>query len=158
MISATASERQSFRDMLTKLKPSSDDSCITYILEFCCDSNSEIGSQAEHVKNVQVFRATEELNILTKQGLQRCIDFLESHKGSHLWGSIPCTPWSQIQNLNIHMHGKSSEEYLAEQRRISMNVLGRFLTLARIVKKNGGTIVLNGREWLRDGAKNSFNA
>ena len=98
------------------------------------------------MNNVEVFRATQELDVLTKQGLERCIEYVEAHKDVHLWGSIPCTPWSQIQNLNIAQHGESFKEYLARERSHSLQILGRFLKLARIVKENGGTVVF---EWTK---------
>ena len=105
MITCTADERKHIAEMPTSLKPSgTDHEHITHILEFCCDPDSEIGRQAELIPNVQVFRATEDSNVMTTQGLQRCVEYLTAHKDAHLWGSIPCTPWSQIQNLNIHLH------------------------------------------------------
>ena len=110
-------------NMLSNLKKSTCGSKpVTRILEFCCDADSEIGRQAELMNNVEVFRATQELDVLTKQGLERCIEYVRAHKDVHLWGSIPCTPWSQIQNLNIAQHGESFKEYLARERSQSSNI------------------------------------
>ena len=134
--------------MLKNLKPKSEsETVITRIIEFCCDKNSQLGEQATKVPNVEVLRCTEEHDVLTRQGMQRCIEYARKHPGTHLWASIPCTPWSNIQNLNLHLYGESFETYLNQEKEKSLKVMGKFFTLARIIRELGGTICF---EWPKD--------
>jgi hypothetical protein len=135
--------------LLKDLKPKSESETITTrIIEFCCDKNSEIGVQATKVPNVEVLRCTEEHDVLTRQGMQRCIDYANANPGTHLWASIPCAPWSNIRNLNLHLYGNSFETYLnQEKKKKSLKVMGRFFTLARIIRELGGTVCF---EWPKD--------
>ena len=144
-VTATAKQREEFADMLKKLRPLNCVSQhVTRIIEFCCDEDSEIGIQGSKTPHVEVLRCTLKDDVTTKQGMQRCVDYVREFPGTHLFASIPCTPWSPIQELNIHQHGQSFEEYLAEERRKSLKLMGKFITLARIVRSSGGTVCF---EW-----------
>ena len=144
-VTATSHEREAFTVMLKKLRPlNCSAQHVTRIIEFCCDEDSEIGIQGKSTPHVEVLRCTLKDDVTTKQGMQRCIDYVREYPGTHLFASIPCTPWSPIQELNIHLHGQSFEEYLAHEREKSLELMGKFITLARIVRSLGGTVCF---EW-----------
>ena len=114
---------------------------VTKIIEFCCDPNSSIGEQGEKI-GIKVLRCTEQPgeNIMTDVGYERAEQFARESPGCHLFGSVPCTPWTNLQNLNLAMHGEPFRKKLAEDRAESIRLIGRFIRLARIVHANGGTI------------------
>ena len=90
--------------MLKNLRPlNCEAKHITRIVEFCCDEDSEIGIQATLIPNVEVLRCTLKDDVTTRQGMQRCIDYVRKYPGTHVFASIPCTPWSPIQELNLHL-------------------------------------------------------
>ena len=76
-----------------------------------------------------MLRCTEnEGNLLTAVGIARVFDFASKRPGCHLWGSMPCTPWSQLQHLNMHLHGDRPgfKARLEKARRRSMKLLRTF--------------------------------
>ena len=85
---------------------------------------------------------------LTKQNTDmECIEQTESLKklvqlfpGSDLWGSIPCGPWSQMQNFNIGRLGSSFRDKLRKQRKRSGRILKNFISAAEVVLANGGHV------------------
>ena len=114
--------------------------CITYVIEFCCDEDSELGKQSKTLKNVEVLRVTERMDAMSPQTLKTLLDYADKHHGCHIHSSIPCTAWTNVQNLNVAMHGEPFRKYLKRIQAESRVLFGRFLTLARVIKKNGGMV------------------
>jgi len=105
---------------------------LMYVIEFCCGPDSEIGKQGPS-HHAEVLRITEEpgKNIMSSVGLARAFEFAQKHPGAHLWGSLPCTAWSSIQALNIHMYGAPFLTKLHRQQRESLRMLKHFIALAK---------------------------
>ena len=112
----------------------------TFLIEFCCDHDSELGKQAEHMQHVEVLRVTESMDALKQSTIDMLLDFVRKHPGCHIHASIPCTAWTNVQNLNIAQHGEPFKAYLKRIKHISLTMFGRFLTVAREVRKYGGKI------------------
>ena len=108
------------------------------MIEFCCEEDSEIGNICDEM-NIPCLRITK-LNPGTHpETIQLCLDFIRYHKNVHLHGSVPCTAWSMIQFLNIHMHGERFLKTLRKARMQSLLLIAAFLQIARANKRAGGT-------------------
>ena len=93
MITCHRQQRESFVDMLSRLKPrSSERPNITRIIEFCCDDDSAIGNVGNSTLNVEVFRCTEQSDVITNQGFDRVKNHATANPGCHLFASIPLYP------------------------------------------------------------------
>ena len=135
-----------FADMINILKHKSHlQAQVTRIIEFCCEEDSEIEEQAEMIPNVEVLRCTKEHDVTTTQGMDTCLENVKAHSGAHLRASIPCTPWSPIQELNLHLYRDSFEQYLNEEKDKSLQLMGQIIRLARVVKNMEEQSVLSGR-------------
>ena len=112
--------------------------CDFGIIEYCCEEDSEVGGIARHL-GIDVLRITKDVDCLKKETLTGCLEFIRSHDRVHLHGSVPCTPWSTIQFLNIHMYGLPFQEKLHKARLLSLRQIAVFLILCRAVKEKQGT-------------------
>ena len=108
------------------------------IIEFCCDEDSEIGKVGREY-GVDVLRIDEKLDCMSEETIKMCMTFVNEHDSVHLHGSLPCTPWSNIQKLNIHQYGESFKRRLQRAQLYSLRLVARFLILARYVRDHKGT-------------------
>ena len=98
---------------LTKdlVKPAREDrkgrSANPTLFEFCCDENSTLG-QINEERGINHFRLTTKNSDMSSQWENdSLLKVIEQFPGCDLWGSIPCGPWSQWQNVNLHQYGKT---------------------------------------------------
>ena len=84
------------------------------LVEAWCAEDSELGKVGElRGRSVIRYTATDDLsNPSTVQGALREI---RSRKGTHLHGSIPCTPWTAWQRINLKK-AKAGDEGAAHER------------------------------------------
>ena len=98
-------------------------------------------------KGINVVRlCKEDYDLLSDEGLKAAIKIAKSCPGAHVRGSLPCTPWSRWQSMNIHRYGKRFAKKLKKMRDASLHMLLAFETLAQVVYDGGGTISF---EWPR---------
>ena len=74
-------------------------------------------------------------------------EICEQYPGTDIWGAIPCTEVSCIQNANI---ARGGAEYLAGlhlRRKKTMRLVKHFTKLARIIHQNGRDVHY---EWPRN--------
>lgn len=64
----------------------------------------------------------------------------------HLWGSLPCTPWTTWQNLNVPILGEEFEQALVNRRRESRQMVASFSELTDEAVEGGGS---SSFEWPR---------
>ena len=65
---------------------------------------------------------------------------VQENETIHLFGSIPCGPFSPIQNLNLATKGESFKKYLKKERKKSLELVSRFRKLGLIAAASGGTV------------------
>ena len=116
---------------------------FTALIECCCGETSAIA--AESIKaGLKTIRLTADSNpIGTDAGdaaSHKIVKELaaENHK-IHLWGSLPCTMWSQYTELNLRKLGPRFRAKVAKARKPSRVLLQSFIKLAKAVTKVGGT-------------------
>ena len=112
------------------------------LIEFCCDASSEVGKECERL-GIDVLRVDKDLNALDAETGVTCLKFIEHHTHVHIHGSLPCTPWSQLQYLNVYLHGETFARKLEAARRLSLQLVLRF----RFNRQCGGT---SSFEWPKD--------
>ena len=81
----------------------------TAFVELCCGPKSLIGKEALK-KGLKLLRVTRESHDLSQADGRSavCQDVSELSKDNriHLWASLPCRPWSQLNELNGRKLGK----------------------------------------------------
>ena len=134
--------------MLTILNAESEranavDSNKTLFIEFACGPDSELGNQG-HKHGFEVMRCTladGDLSQPLEKGMLRILDKIASYKGALvLHGALPCTPWSQIQRLNEHVHGPSFTEKLKRSQKKSPRMVRNVLQRAKSVIQREGLV------------------
>ena len=113
-------------------------------IECCCDPNSGLGAVSGRI-GVKHIRMTEDFGNLCDENVVNQLLDLDRLKepefaGVDLWGSLPCKPWTNWQQMNIWRYGKAYLKKLMKQRAQSRKMLSSFLRIARVVLSNGGRV------------------
>ena len=77
-------------------------------IECCCDPNSGLGAVSGRI-GVKHIRMTEDFgNLCDENVVDQLLDRLKEpeYAGVDLWGSLPCKPWTNWQQMNIWRYGK----------------------------------------------------
>ena len=109
------------------------------IIEFCCDENSEIGKACER-KGIPCLRITKDDPCQERKTIQKCLEFVAKYNRVYMHGSLPCTAWSLLQYLNIHLHGLPFARRLNRARLLSLLQVACFLRVALAIQTKGGTV------------------
>ena len=77
------------------------------LVEFACQDDSEMSKVAEEW-GWEILRLTRSMyDLRTKRAKEEVLQIMQQKRkeGYHivLWGSIPCTPWTRWQDVNIHL-------------------------------------------------------
>jgi hypothetical protein len=107
------------------------------LVEFACQPDSNLSKEAakhgwEHIR---MTRETHDVR------LKSVISKTESEIRSFskrgflivLWGSIPCTPWTRWQDMNVHLYGEPFRLKLQKQRGENLLMVRNFKELALAV-------------------------
>ena len=113
------------------------------VVELCCGPSSLLGQESQ-AKGLKVLRATRTSHNLTTDAGRRKLDQdvgeLLKHECVHLWASLPCKPWSRLNEMNGKKLGKKFREYLEGIRDESIELLKVFIKTAKKVIAAGGTV------------------
>ena len=102
------------------------------LIEFCTSSDSMMGRVGKDL-GIHVRRCSENhLNVESDETIKVLDGIIETKPGADLWGSLPCSPWTQWQTFNVHLYGDDFANKLAERRKESR----------RLVKLNGFVVWL----------------
>ena len=71
-------------------------------------------------------------------------DMYAKNAGADLWGSLPRSPWSNWQNMCVHLYGESYKKKLHKNQRKSLRMLENYLAAAEKVLAQGGHVAF---EW-----------
>ncbi len=116
------------------------------LIEFCCDLESNLGIIAPAYNCVCIRLTKEQHDVLSPAGFAFAKAAAETHAGAHLWGAVPCTPWSSWQHLNLSKGSIELQLRIRQARKESLLLIDKFCLLAEIVLKQGGTVSY---EWPR---------
>ena len=112
--------------------------CKFGIIEWFCDKESMIGRVCQQL-GIDILRIDEQTDAMSDKAMQLCLDFIDNHDRTHIHSAIPCTPWSAIQSLNIHLYGTSFLDRLKKARLISLKQVARTIILLRYNRERQGT-------------------
>ena len=115
------------------------------LLEAWCDPHSTLGEIGREFDR-EVFRFTERDDLSKPETVKSAFRLIRQHPGCHLHGSLPCTPWSAWQRLNMVKADDASRQRVFRAREQSMEWAATFLKMARSVIAKGGTVSF---EWPR---------
>ena len=85
-------------------------------------------------------------SLTTKLGSQKASALVRSSAGASPHSSLPCTPWSTWNHMNLHKLGHYVVIKLAKKRAESLQMLTYFFLLAREITALGGDVSF---EWPR---------
>ena len=117
------------------------------LIEAWCSEDSPLGKTGGDLKrarNVVHFTMKEDLG--REQTILDALEEAGKHMGTHLHGSLPCTPWSSWQRLNLKKGGPGAQAKVARERAQSLKFIKTFVRVARPVLDAGGSVTF---EWLR---------
>ena len=115
------------------------------LVEAWCDKESPLGTVGD-VMGRKVFRFTAEDDLSSPATIQRALQTTRSNPGSHLHGSLPCTPWTSWQRLNLHRGGPATKARVARIREQSLEWVKTFTRLGKATLAGGGSVSF---EWPR---------
>ena len=93
------------------------------LIEFCTSADSAIG-RIGHQYGVHVIRCTEKtLNADDPATEKELLNIIKEKPGIDLHGSLPCGPWTQWTNMNVHVHGEKFIRHLEQEHEKSRRML-----------------------------------
>ena len=123
-------------DVFVKLKlPDS-----SLLIEVCTSADSQLGIRAPCF-GFYVIRVTEQHDF-SSQHTQTLLEQIASrHPGCNSHASLPCTPWSRFQALNMHMSSnqKAYKQRLKRQRQNSIKLVEAYGRLSTPIVLRGGS-------------------
>ena len=117
------------------------------LVETWCDKENPLGTVGD-VMGPKVSRFTAEDDLSDSATIQRALQTTRSNPGSHLHGSLPCTPWTSWQRLNLHRSSPATKARIARIREQSLKRLKTFTWLGKAKLAGGGSVSF---EWPRLG-------
>ena len=118
------------------------------LIEFCTEEDSQLGqvaSEREDAKNIRITRKDADLS--KKAGLDFALKIAEDNPGADLWGSLPCTAVSALQNGYVGRAGSQHWAKLEAKRKNLKKMVDNYIQLGRRIKENGGDVHF---EWPRN--------
>ena len=114
-----------------------------WFVEFCCSENSSCCRVAEAC-GIPYLGLSEEFGdlrdpVVIEQVMYWFIETSANGAAIDLWGSIPCGPYSPLQNLNVAVQGESYLEKLDDKRSDTLLLLDHFCQLAEVAVESGGS-------------------
>ena len=121
-----------------------------WFVEFCCAKHSEISKLAEEMQIPYLGLSKEVCDLSNPHHMQQVMLWAKERgelgESFHLWGSLPCTPWSLWQNLNLHCLDETFRTNLMERRDESRILVDNFSALTDVALESGGS---SSFEWPR---------
>ena len=115
------------------------------LLEGWCSPNSQLGNTGKTVGR-DVLRFTEADDLAQDSNVSRALDAIRVRPGTHLHGSLPCTPWTTWQRLNYKRGSERTRARIDRGRLLSRIFVRNFERLGRAALNGGGSVSF---EWPR---------
>ena len=109
------------------------------LVEAWCAEDSELGRVGE-LRGRRVIRYTAADDLSKQSTVQIALREIRSRKGTHLHGSIPCTPWTAWQSINLKKAKPETKERIMKDRETSLDYVRTFGRLVRAVIARGGSV------------------
>ena len=123
------------------------------LIEAWCFKDNPLGKTGDDLKLASnVVRVTVKEDLRREQTILDALEKVGQHKGTHLHGSLPCTPWSSWQRLNLKRGnlkkgGPSVQAKVAHERAQSFEFIKTFVKVARPLLDAGGSVTFEWPRW-----------
>ena len=108
------------------------------LIELCTDEASTLGKASEDFPKVEVLRVTKMTDLSDPETVRQLVDLIKANPGISIHGSLPCTPWTTWQEMNIHKLGPEFLEKLLAQRKASSKLVSIYIMLSELILELGG--------------------
>ena len=115
------------------------------LLEGWCAPDSALGKTGERCGR-RVLRYTEKEDLTKIETVNAAAREVRNNPGCHLHGSLPCTPWSSWQKLNLARGSDAAKEKIYKSRKQSLEFIVSFTRIAKVALARGGSVSF---EWPR---------
>ena len=115
------------------------------LLEGWCAPDSALGRTGERCGR-RVLRFTEKEDLGKPETVDAAAREVRKNPGCHLHGSLPCTPWSAWQSMNLAKASDVAKEKIRKAREKSLEFVVSFKRIAKIALAGGGSVSF---EWPR---------
>eukprot|EP00972_Heterocapsa_arctica_P037577 5530654-Heterocapsa_arctica.AAC.1 len=102
------------------------------LVEGWCSPTSALGEVGEALGH-RVIRLTEADDLSNVLTVKSALSKARANPGCHLHGSLPCTPWTSWQRLNLRRASEQAKAKIEESRVTSMEFVVTFIRLAKTV-------------------------
>ena len=114
----------------------------SWFVEFCCSRDSAIKNLAEEMGISYIGLSRDVCDLSNEHDMHQvmlwAIERKELGDVLHVFGSLPCTPWTSWQHLNKHILGETFQEGLEERRQESKVLVDNFASLTDVALQSGG--------------------
>jgi len=112
-------------------------------VEICCSPNSRLTSEClRRGGSAYRMNLANGYNLTSLQDVTRAIQWIETHKPKEAWISLPCGPWSAMQNLNQRTPEQIAR--LNAKRKVSKRMIRLMVTIIKALISVGSKPVF---EW-----------
>ena len=118
----------------------------TCLYEVCCSPTSMLGRVSSEYSIPHIRFHKDEFNILSRNDIDELKCQISGTNKPATFVSLPCTDWTQWQNVNCHVHGPEYRKALAKRRHVSRRMLRNALEVGELTLSLGGDFVF---EWPR---------
>ena len=119
----------------------------TCVYEICCSPNSMLGKVSTEYNIPHIRFHKGEFDILNRQDVEDLKEQVAGVKRPITFISLPCTDWTQWQQVNCHQYGPEFRKALARRRIKSKRMLKNALEVGDQSLEQGGEFVF---EWPRN--------
>ena len=109
------------------------------LVETWCDKESPLRTVGD-VMGRKVYRFAAEDDLSNSATIQKALQTTRCNPGSHLHGSLPCTPLTSWQRLNLHRGSQATKARTARIREQSLEWLKTFTRLGKATLTGGGSV------------------
>ena len=115
------------------------------LCEAWCAEDSELGRVGER-RGRRVIRYTAADDLSDPDTIRNALNDIRTRRAVHLHGSIPCTPWTSWQRINLARASQETRDRISAERATSLAYVRTFERLGRATLARGGSVSF---EWPR---------
>ena len=114
-------------------------------VEFCCAADSQLKRVCKKLGIRYLGLSLDWVDLRDSQQMDQIVEwarFQTDEQGFelHLFGSLPCTVWSSLQQLNLFKLSDDFKHDLELRRRETLTSVDNFVCLGHIAQRSGGSV------------------
>ena len=141
LVAQTETNKQTWNGLSRVRRLSTDLPGIGVLYEYACSADSLIGEMLPQY-GVKVVRLNKEaIDLSNLHHILQLVEQLKTQHGADIWMSLPCDPWSNLQELNIQRLGESFLADLSCKQAESSYMVDLALQVGDYVISNNGRFI-----------------